>query len=44
MALKTKNIGSFVRWHKFHIKHMLLFKRPGKKKNMVDIAILLDNN
>lgn len=29
---------------KLHIKHMLLFKRPSKRKNVIDIAILLDNN
>ena len=42
--VKTKNVGSFTRWRKFHIKHMLLFRRPGKRKNIVDVAILLDNN
>ena len=29
---------------KFHIKHMLIFKRKTQRKNVVDIAILLDNN
>ena len=27
-----------------HIKHMLVFKRQSKRKNVVDLSILLDNN
>ena len=29
---------------KLHIKHMLIFKRAAKRKNVIDIAILLDSN
>lgn len=41
-ALTPKNI--FSKYNKCHIKHMLVMKRPYKRKNVVDIAILLDNN
>lgn len=40
--LVHKNI--FSKYNKCHIKHMLVMKRPYKRKNVVDIAILLDNN
>lgn len=29
---------------KLHIKHLLIFKRAAKRKNVIDIAILLDSN
>jgi len=31
-------------YNKLHIKHMLIFKRAAKRKNVIDIAILLDSN